>query len=476
MALLKVDIAAGQVSGVDDLSPAASSVVNFQVDESNVIKPRAGLSSYSVTGLTTSKIIGLQRWSWYTVLVDSGRSFQVISDFGPAAAVNVSDGTAGTKLEGTKTRVTWVSGSDYVYCTGGGRIQRWTTTLRNTEVISASPTCTHIASIGNYLIANDSSAPDSFRWSDIGEGAWGTWPAANTTTASARPDEIRAIYENANRLFVYGDSSVQVYEVGVDPTLPFDLIGSSDNGIGAPYAWAKLDDQCAWLDHRRRVLIGDGVSGEHVSQAIDRDLRGLTTISDCFMYREEKGQHSLLVVRFPTEGRTFVYNMKRQSWSERKKYTAPFQGDYPVNAYVYRPSDNSHIVASTSTTGALYKIDDTVSTDIGHPLVCEMTTGWQEFDTSTRKRSSRMRLMFRRGTAAQGATPGSLEIRRQDNGQPWSNWVHISAGVPDDYDTVKDIFDLNGVFTRRRYGLRWSNSDSMSIVSLHDDITDLGVP
>jgi hypothetical protein len=470
--LMPVNITDGQVSGVDSLSAAASSVLNWDIDEAGINKPRAALTAYSVSGLTTAQLIGMERWSTYTILVDANRKFQRISDFGPSTAFDLSDSTSATKLQGMK-RPTWVVGRQYIYAAGGGQVQRWNNGIPLTEVLTNSPPCTHIASIGQYLVANSLSQPDRYLWSDIGEGVWTTWPAANFSTLTARPDVIGGIFENASRLYIFGERSVQVHEVGADPTLPFDLIGSIDIGLGAPYAFAKLDQQVAFLDHRRRVCIGDPGQAQPVSSAIDANLRGFSTVSDCHMYREDVGQQSSLVVRFPTEARTFVYDLKGQRWKERDYYSAPHHGDYPSTAYAYRAADNAHIVASSATTGALYKLDTTVRTDLSGPLVCERTTGWNDFGTKNRKRSAGQTLIVRRGTAAVNATPGSYEIRKQDDDGPWSAWEFVSIGEPHQYEQKKRVF-LAGIFTRRRYGVRVSTSEETALVSLEDDVTDLG--
>jgi hypothetical protein len=472
--LQPVDISSGQVSGVDNLSLAASSVLNWEADESGINRPRAALATYSVTGLTTAKIIGMERWSGYTVLVDANRKFQYINDVSTTLAVDASTSTVTTQLQGVK-RPTWVVGKQYIYAAGGGQIQRWNNTIGLTETLTSSPfNATHIASLGQYLISNDLSDPNQYKWSDIGETAWTSWPSGNSSAADARPDNITALLENANRLYIFGDQSLQIYELGSDPTLPFDLIGSTDTGLAAPYAYARLDTELGYLDNRRRIVIGDGVNVRPISDAIQKDLRGLTTVSDCHIYREEVGQQSNLVVRFPTETRTFVYDLRGEKWRERDSYVAPFHADYPSGAYVYRRSDNTHIIASSRSTGGLYTLSTSSRQDLGGALVCERTTGWHDFGTANRKRSNGLVLVSRRGTAAQGATPAAYEVRAQPENGPWSPWEFVSVGTPSDYEQKQKV-RIHGVFTRRRYGIRVSGSEDTSLVSLHDDVTDLGM-
>jgi hypothetical protein len=161
--------------------------------------------------------------------------------------------------------------------------------------------------------------------------------------------------------------------------------------------------------------------------------------------------------------------LKSQRWSERQKYTAPFQGDWPVNTYSYWPANDYHLFGSA--TSGFYRFG-TSGQELGAPLVCERTTGWADHGTPNKKRSGRIQAIMRRGTAAEGATPGALEIRKQDDGTPWSAWQQMSVGTPSDYKQVMFAY-MGGIFRRRRYGVRYSNTEDFSLVSLYDDVRDL---
>jgi hypothetical protein len=478
--LQPIDISGGQVSGVDDLSSAPSSVVNWEVDEAGINRPRPGLATYTTTGLGTSPVIGMERWKNYIILVTTDRKLWAISDANPSLVQALSDSTSASKLEGT-TRPVFVIGELYIYVAGGERIQRWAPGLALSEVITASPRCTHIAALGQRIIANlnpifDPTTSNTYQWSDIGEGAWGTWPAANTSNADARPDPIVAVAENTAEAYVFGTETTQVYGIGSDPTLPFEQAAAVNIGLAAPYAFTRLDSEFALLDNRRRIVISDGRSAEPISDAIQKDLRGLTTISDAWMYREERGQYSLLVARFPTERRTFVYDMKSKKWTERDYYASPFHADFPVGAHVYWPTQNYHLFGSTLTAAGLLRLDATSRQDIAGALVCERIGGWQDFGSANRKRSSRIRAVMRRGTAAQGATPGALEVRVQNDEGPWSTWKQLSVGTPDQYQQTMDTYGCNGIFRRRRHAVRYSTTEDTSLVALYEDVTDLGSP
>lgn len=471
-----VDISGGQVSGVDDLSSGAPSVVNWETDEAGVNRPRPALARHVLSNFTTSPIIGLCRWKTYIIIVTTDRRIWAVSDFVPGYANALSDSTSATQLGGNR-RPTFALGDLAVYIAGGAQIQRWNPSLAYSEVIAASPQCSHIAALGQRLVANVTSSFDlagTYVWSDIGESTWGTWPAANFSTAAARPDPIVAIYENTNEVSMFGSETLQTFGLGSDPTLPFEQAAVINVGLGAPYAVTRLDNEYALLDDRRRIVITDGRSVQPISDAIQKDLRDPAfVVSDAHAFREERGQQSLIAFRFPASRRTFVYDRKGQKWAERDYYAAPFHADWPASAYVYWPALNYHLFGSSLAAGGLLRFDENSRVDIDGALVSERTTGWQDFGTANRKRSASLRLFMRRGTAAQGATPGALEVRRQTDSQPWSPWKQLSVGTPEDYGQLADTYALNCIFRRCRYGVRFSNTENMSLVSLQDDVTEI---
>ena len=461
---------------MDNLSGAPSSIVNWEVDESGINRPRAGLVSHSVTGLPVlSPVTGLAHWKNYLIATTENRKIWAIADGTPNHASAASTSSTDTQLEGGAPRTTFARGDLYVYMAGGGRIQRWAPSIGASEVLEDSPRCTHIVTLDQYLIANDidAASPSSVRWSEIGEGAWTSWPAANVMNADARPDPVSAIYENAGELYIFGAETLQVHALGPDPTFPFERVNVTDTGIGAPYAFCRLDQQVAFMDNRLRIVIGDGRSVEHISQAIQKDIRGFADVSDCWLFREERAQYSYIVVRFPSAGRTFVYDLLAKRWRERDYYATPFHADWPVTAHAYWPAQNYNILGSSLSSGGLMRLDEDTRQDVSAPLVCEMTTGWQEFGTGHKKKSARLRVTMRRGTAAENATPGALELRVQTENTGWSPWRQISVGNPHQYDQVQDLYEFNRIFRRCRYGIRYSTTEDHSLVSVEDDVIDL---
>lgn len=460
-----IPIAGGQVSTVDNLSPAPISVVNWQVDAADVLRPRPSLVEYATTGLPATPIVGLYVWRDALIGVSAAHLIYVLYESSPTTWVAIS----GSALDGS-LRPTFAEDGLSVVIAGGGEIERWdggATTAR----LGGGPNASHIASLGQRFVANDINAPQEFDYSNPGDGAHSTWGALSFTTADARPDPVVAIWENLRELFVFGETTTQVYSVGIDAFNPFDFVSASNIGCLAPYSIVRMDTAFAFLDQRRRLILSDGRSDQELSEAIAKDLRELSVVEDCWGYREDLGTYSLIVWVFPTAGRTFVYDVAKKSWRERAYYSGGFQVGMPIGAYVYWPALNKHLVAST-TTGALYELDPDTRTDLGGTLLSDLTTGEMDFGIRNRKRSEKIVLVCRRGTVPINEVDSQLEVRVRDDRGAWSDWEFTDLGEPSDADPTI-VIRKAGVFRRRQYQFRYSGTHEISLVSAEQHFQEL---
>lgn len=469
--LAPVEIAGGQVSTADTMSPATSVLRNFQVDVAGVNRMRPALVTYTTTGLGSSPLIGLYHWKSWLVGVTADRKIWAIIDSGPTAWIALSDATAATQLDNTARPVFAEDASD-LFIAGGGAIQKWTGAGLTARLGGTSPTdVTHLANVAQRLVANTAANPSRVLWSDLGDGSDSTWGALSFGHAEARPDPVVAIGENTAELVIWGASTTEIWGVSVDPLTPYQRITTMNVGMAAPYSAVRFDSYYFWLDSARRFIQSDGRSYNVVSEAIAKDLRNLGTIDDCFGYREDTDLGGLIVWVFPTAGRTFAYNYTDKKWHERNYYTAPFNGAWPVSCHSYWEALNLNVVGISSS-AALCTLDTTVRQDLGGTMVAERITGWTDLGTPNVKRSLRVQSRMRRGTTPLAATDGQLEVAVANDGGGWGGFQTITMGQPGDLKMNRDLY-FGGVFTTRRYWIRYSGSDDFSLVALYDDVIDL---
>jgi hypothetical protein len=474
--LAPVEIAGGQVSTADEMSAATSVLRNWQMDVAGVNRMRPALVTYSTTGLGSAALIGLYRWKTYVVGVDSARKIYALSDGAPTVWVSLSDATSATKLDGSLTPVFAEDASD-LFIVGGGAIQKWNGAGLTARLGGTSPTdVTHLINVAQRLIANTQANPSRVLWSDLGDGVDSTWGALSFANAEARPDVLVAIGETTAELVLWGKTTTEIWGVSVDPLTPYQRIVTLNIGMGAPYSSIRADvggaDCYFWLDNKRRFLKSVG-NREYavISDAIAKDLKSLVTITDCRGYCEDTALGTVLTWIFPTDGRTFTCDLAGTKWQERNYYTAPTNGAFPVSCHAYWDTLNLNLVGA-STGAAVYKMDTTVRQDIGGTMVAERITGWQDFGTQNFKRSACVRVIMRRGTATLGGTDGQLEVAVAHDGGGWSNFKTLTTGQPSDQLMVRDLY-FGGCFYKRRYWIRYSGTDDMSLVGVYDDVEDL---
>ena len=473
-AAFPIPLSSGQVSSVDTMSEAPPEVTNWQVDASGINRPRPSLVTYSTTGLGTSPLIGLHVWRTWVIGVTQDRKIWALLESAPTVWIALTDTTDATTTTNTSldggTRPIFAEDGLRVVIAGGGAIQVWTGAGYSAR-LGGGPLATHIASLGSRFIGDNLAFPQEWDWSNLGDGAHATWSALDFTTADARPDNVVAIHENLREAFVFGETTTQVYSVSADPFSPFSNVVSANVGTTAPYSIIRMDESFAFLDDKRRFVLSDGRGVQVLSDAISKDLRALTTVSDCWGYREDLQNYTNIVWTYPTAGRTFVYDTDRKAWGERKYYSAGFQVAMPQGCYVYWPALNLHLLGST-TTGALYQLDADTRSDLTGTLLCDRTSGIHDMGTGKRKRDQRLLLTIRRGTVGLGEVDSQMEVRVRDDQGAWSDWDTTDLGEPSDAEQTVQL-RIGGVFRRRQYQFRYSGTHEISLISAVQEFQEL---
>lgn len=474
----QVDIASGLVTSVDISTQVCSQLVNWCIDASGANVPRPAIISRTATSLGASPVIGVYPFQGNILVVTADRYIYKVSSSAPTLAVPLSSSTATSQLDGTGRPVFAEDASD-VFIAGGGAIQKWTPgTALAVRLGGTAPTrVSHVAVLGQRLVANnttDQTTKDNFYWSDAGDNNDSVFNALSVANAEARPDDIVGIYENTSELFIFGETTLQVYSIGSDPLAPFDRANTLNLGCAGIYSPTRIDEtRFALLDERLRIVATDGRSVEPIGDAIENTLRAMSDPTDCWGFRRTSVSYDELVMQFPTAMRTLVCDLRTRKWRDDEYYSAGTQQPMPFGGYAFWPALRTHVYGSSLSAGGLYELSATTRADLGGPLLCERTTGWGDLGSSNRKRYGRVRCVLRRGTVAVTGTPGAMEIRVQDDGGAWSGWSQASIGNEGDGNQTVDFF-MGGVGRRRRYGLRYAGSDDTALVSVIQHAEVLG--
>lgn len=493
MPFVPIDISTGYSPDTDAAGDGVSVLTNWRmVDPASdgrprINLPRPGTTARTVSGLSSS-VVGAYRYAnaRQTILVTADRYVYRVSDADQTIAIPLSTSTSSTQLDGL-LRPVFAEDSTGVLIAGGGRISKWSPgDPTATQIIagSAPVRATHVAAIGQRIVATDQTTTASrgqFFYSDLGAGNDTIWGALSFITADARTDQVVGVYENTSELFVFGQTTLQVYSISTDPLAPYSSIGTAANvGCIAPYSPTRIDNQFVFLDDARRIVLSDGRQVQDITGNIQSELRGLATVSDCWGWRERHDRYDLLCLHFPSAMKTYETPIKRLGeWTVRAKYDAG-QGlniDIPIGAYAYNDALDKHFFGlSNASTGGFY-LDSSSTVDYdGSAILCERWTGYTDYGTPKRKRSRVIRAYLKTGTAGAVATPGAIEVSVSDDDRPWSPWVPMSIANAGGGQTWADAY-LGGVFVRRRTRFRYAtkSTESTSLLGAADDVTELAL-
>lgn len=489
------------MASAEDVPGSARTVTNWLIDSQGYNRVRPGVTNATFdptnnrnTSGAAQNIIGTYIWTNpvdrydYLIYVRADRMIfaKNLTTLVNTALSLSTDIT--TQLDGNAPRATFAEDGVRVLIAGGGQIQTWTGVIGVNSSRLASfvlgtnqppLACTHVMKLANYIIANNQypGSLNQYIWSGLGDGNDASWPPLNFNTADARPDPVVAVYENLRELYAFGTQTIQVYGVGADSALPFTSTSTLDLGTTAPYSIIRLDQQFAMLDYRRRFVLMDGRSYQTISTPIDKTIRDITTVGDCFGFRCQIGWWDLLVWVFPSVKNAYYYEMNQQKWGLWRGWNGvdDFAG-IRIGSYVYWPTGNLHLVGD-SLYENIFTLDNNADVEINTdatltlPIVAERITKRIDWETTVRKRCNSVRLFLRRGTSLGAAS--AVELSKSDDGGPWSQPTTINLGTQTgDTQNWADWYP-GGIYRRRQYRIRYSGAADMVLSAMEEDYSEL---
>jgi hypothetical protein len=473
-----------QEGSYEELGGASPRAINVVIDSKGAISKRPGVALYDVAptdSFDSDGITGLYADNTSQLFAIGGtpgsRHIYKLAN-GNAADLSLAPNST---LRGT-LRPTFAETEVYLVMAGGSDMQKLhLQTLLSTQLGGSPPIASHVVANSSRLAANDLLVDKTkVRFSGIFQGAVDTsgmemWDNTGLTedggffTAEARPDPVMAVHENTNEIFVWGKDNVQIFVP--DANSIFAPAATRESGVLAPYSIIKQGQDFFWLDQHRRIVYSDGRSFQNLEGPIKKQLDELSTPEDCFGYRVFLGHIDCLVWTFPTDGRTFVYQVGG-GWAEWFGWDieASQFDSFSVNAHHLRRDGGVNVVGTVD--GKVGKLSLTSLHDLGVPIVAYVESGYQNRDTDNLKRCRRLDIALRRG---QGATSSLCKIEWRDDSGPWNEPLFVDTGVTgNSYPVVK----LHGLGTYRRRQWRFVFSDDtdsrLSLLKVTETVDVLG--
>lgn len=469
-------------SSYDELGGASPSAINVVIDEKGTVYKRPGISTYSVapeTVVDADGIIGLYSTNDSQLFAIGGTPLsRKIYKISGGSAINLSSPPA-SSLTGD-SRPTFTETEVFFIIAGGNDIQKVRLDTNASSRLGGSPPfSSHVAANSSRLLANDVTIDRTkVRFSGISQGTVVTtghemWDNTGIVedggffTAEARPDNVVAVHENTNEIFVWGTDNVQVFVP--DSSLIFAPAATREFGCIAPYSIIKKDQEFIWLDQHRRFVYSDGRTFQQIEKPIKRQLDSLSTVSDCFGYRVLLGHIDCFVWTFPTDGTTFAYQVGG-GWSTWNGYDTA-QGNFKVLSVLshhLRRDGGVNVVGTSS--GKIGKFSQTAYDDLGELIVSRVDSGFIDRGTDNLKQCKAIKIAIRRG---QNSTESLGQLEWRDNTGPWNGPLRIDTGQTGDDYIVKEFRSL-GTYRRRQYRWTFSDSVNLALVKVSEDFEILG--
>jgi len=186
-------------------------------------------------------------------------------------------------------------------------------------------------------------------------------------SAEGYPDNVVALIVDHREIFLFGNTSVEVWYDAGTPDFPLARIQGAFMEVGceAAYSVAKLDNSVFWLgsDARGRGIVyrANGYTPARIStNAVEFAIQSYGNISDAIGYTYQQDGHPFYVLVFPSAEATWVYDVSTQLWHERAAFK---NGEFTRHRSNCQMSYNDEIVVGDYEDGRVYAFDLDVYAD-----------------------------------------------------------------------------------------------------------------
>lgn len=288
---------------------------------------------------------------------------------------------------------------------------------------------THAVFHSGYWLVNDvANAGRVYRSASLDPTSW---TALDFATAERDPDDLKAILVANQQIWLFGDYTTEAW--GNDSSsFGFGPIagGFTEVGLAAPYSAAVgAGGLVYWLGKSRQgegaVLKGQGIQGQRISTgAIEAEIASYSTISDAIGFCVYWQSHALYILRFPTAGKTWVWDEAAQAWYEWTRYGG---GAFRANCAVFA---FNKILLGDPADGNLFELDVDAHSDNGEPIEFER---WDRHMVESGDRKPlfhrALELEVETGVGTDTMSPQWMLQWSDDGGHTWSNEHWRSSGL-----------------------------------------------
>ncbi len=258
------------------------------------------------------------------------------------------------------------------------------------------------------------------------------WTSTDFANAEGFPDDLVRVFSDHGEIVLFGALSTEFWANNGSADFPYSRIQGStiEWGLAARWSVAKAGDSLAFLAKNPqgevRVVLLTGyqpkvISSEEVTWAINE----YSTVSDASAISYSYAGHSFYQINFPTEGKSWLYDVSSNSWSQLTSGST--EGRHRAEMGV--PFLNKIIVADYSN-GKLYRMDLDTYLDDGATIIREMVSRHIFGEDKIKIEQIWLDMETGVGTASgDGSTPQIMLQISRDGGYDYGDerWVSVGA-------------------------------------------------
>jgi len=295
-----------------------------------------------------------------------------------------------------------------------------------------------IATLDGYTIATEKQGR-TFQFSDINTTQ--DWQALNKQTVEADGSNIVVVAMNNLELWFFKETLIEVYYDSARPGYIFDRKEGVfiQKGCAAKYSVASLDGGFFFLGSDRIVYQTNGYQLVPISTfPISQEIETYSTVSDAYGFTYVLNGHKFYTLTFPTEDKTWQYNITTNLWHERQSLNGQEkQGRWRATTHAFFNGLN---LFGDFETGIIYQADADVYTENGTPVLRKIISATL-FANYARATFDRFTLMLDTGVgliSGQGSDPQLMLRVSSDGGKTWGFEEWQPIGPQGEY--LKEVF------------------------------------
>lgn len=287
-----------------------------------------------------------------------------------------------------------------------------------------------------------------------------SYAALNFASAESSPDQVKSVISHQGRLLIMGAETTEPWNHTGALSFPFQRFAGSvpKRGIGAPLARVDEDQSIFFFGEDRIFYRLNQLQPVRIStHALETAWQKYTTVSDAFCFSIEWNGHKFIYLQFPSEGKTFGYDIATGAWHERSSYDATgAETHWRANASA---SAYDKILIGDAHSGQIGYLDDSIFTEFNDPIIMELV--WPPVHFQGRQGSMpRFELDMETGVGqgnGQGSDPQIMLDYSDDGGRTFSSpelWE--TMGKVGEY-RIRLAWDRLGSFYSRSMRIRISD-------------------